>query len=435
MRTALFRILFIVGAIFLLALFALGVFLLSYVGNVSYYFAPTATKNLFEVQSIDTMKYSRDVAGQILDHPNSFKATIDKQMALIAESGATHAAIATPYDAKFLPVLKLWIASARAHNLSIWFRGNFSGWEGWFNYVKINRVTHKQLLNGFLRNNPDLFQSGDIFSPCPECENGGPGDPRMKGDAAGYNAFLREEKTIADDAFALQGKNIKIYPSMNADIARQIITPATISAFGGTILIDHYVRTAEQFAGDIRAIPKKLNADVGLGEFGAPIPDLNGWMTQTQQAKYIDSLFKAMYLERAHIPVVNYWTLSGGSTALINDDGTPRAAYFTVQNYFKAFNVYGAVYNSLGETLDGAQVSIDNTDYGTMSDGTYQIFVPRQYESITIRADGYAPTTLQMPTSTTTIIVNQNAYLEPIDPDWWYQMRTALYKKLQLKIK
>ena len=434
MRKFLFRTFITLAVSSSVIVFALYMFLLSYHGNTLYYFAPTTTGNLFSVQSIDTMKSSRDMSRQMLNNPNAFKPMVDKQMARIADAGATHVAIATPYDTEFLPVLRLWVASARSHHLSVWFRGNFSGWEGWFNYPKIDRTTHTQLLVIFLDDNTELFQSGDVFSPCPECENGGPGDPRQTGDVAGYNAFLREEKTIADNEFALQDKHIAVYPSMNADIARQIITPATVRAFGGTILIDHYVHTPEQFAGDIKAIPEQLKANVGLGEFGAPIPDLNGWMTQTEQANYIDSLFKAMYLERAHIPVVNYWTLSGGSTALLNDDGTPRAAYFTVQNYFKAFNLQGVIYDSLGESMGGVRVNVNGTNYATVSDGTYQIFVPRQHKEVTVQADGYDPVTLHMPTNATATLVKQDVHLKPINPDWWYRTRAYLYKKLQLKM-
>jgi hypothetical protein len=433
MNGTFYRMLALGAATIAASIAVLTAFLLLYRGNTFYYFAPPIETHLFAIQSVDTMKYSRDVAGQILDDPDSFQSIVDTQMGLIAEMGATHAAIATPYDARFLPVLKLWVASARAHGLSVWFRGNFSGWEGWFDYEKIDRATHKQLLKDFIRNNPNLFENGDVFTPCPECENGGPGDPRQTGDADGYNAFLREEKTIADSAFAAQDTRIAVYPSMNADIARQTITPKTVSAFGGTILIDHYVRTPEQFARDIQAIPKQLRASVGLGEFGAPIPDLNGDMTQAQQAHYIDSLFHALYLERTSIPVVNYWVLNGGSTALINDDGTPRAAYTTIRNYFKAFNVYGVIHNSLGEKVSGARVRVNDSDYSIVAKEDYQIFVPRQYKEVTIQADGYVPVTLKMPSDTTTTLVKRDVYLEPIQPGWWYKLRTYLYTKLQLK--
>lgn len=402
--------------------------------NTFDYFSHPIEDRLFPVQSIDTMKSSRDIAIKMLRNPNSFAPMIDRQMLLIKEAGATHVAIDTPYDTEFLPVLKLWVASARSHNLSVLFRGNFSGWEGWFEYPRIDRATHKKLLQNFLHNNPELFQSGDVFTPCMECENGGPGDPRQTGDIDGYNTFLADEAKIAATEFASQVRYINIYPSMNADIARDIIGPKAIRAFGGIILIDHYTSTTKQFIKDIETIPEQINARVGLGEFGAPIPDLNGSMTQTQQARYINELFTAMYEHRENIPLVNYWTLTGGSTALINEDGTPREAYFTVQNYFKAFNVYGVIYNPLGEVVSGAKVSIDGTPYSVISDGTYQIFVPRQYKKITIQADGYASEMIILPSDSTTTVITKDIRLQPSEPNWWYNTRAYLYKKFNLKI-
>lgn len=389
----------------------------------------TPKEHPFTIRAIDTMKFSRDISGQVLDHPQAFTKLIDTQVRLVAEAGATHVAIATPYDAKFLPVLRLWVASARAHGLNVWFRGNFSGWEGWFGFAKIDRTEHKKLLQSFLRTNPDLFVDGDLFTPCPECENGGPGDPRLTGDRSGYNSFLRDELALAENEFARQGKTIAIYPSMNGDIANEIITPATVRAFDGTILIDHYVRSTNQFKTDLSAISRKLDATIGLGEFGAPIPDLNGYMTERQQAEYVDGLFRAMM--ETGTPIANYWTLAGGSTALLNDNGTVRLAYTTVQNYFKAYNVYGAVYNSLGEPIAKASVHVPGSPYhASTTYASYQIFVPRQYQEIRIEAEGYEPITVSLPTNSTTTVVKHDVFLTPTNPSWQYRARIYLYDLL-----
>ena len=95
----------------------------------------------WEVQSIDTMKYSRDLSREKLKDP-SFDTVIDRQVKAIAETGATHVAISTPYDEEFLPILKRWASAARNYNLKIWFRGNWSGWEKWFDYKSISREEH-----------------------------------------------------------------------------------------------------------------------------------------------------------------------------------------------------------------------------------------------------------------------------------------------------
>ena len=62
--------------------------------------------------------------------------------------------------------------SARKHSLKVWFRGNLSGWEEWFGYPSINRDEHTAGIVRFITNNPDLFEDGDIFVTCNECENG-----------------------------------------------------------------------------------------------------------------------------------------------------------------------------------------------------------------------------------------------------------------------
>ncbi|MDP3888564.1 MAG: hypothetical protein Q8Q24_00825, partial [bacterium] len=109
--------------------------------NVRTLVSPVPQKHIMEFKSIDTMKYSRDIAREKLNDP-SFDKVIDTQVKNIADTGATHVAIATPYDEEFLPILKRWVSSARKYNLKVWFRGNWSGWEGWFDYPKIDRSTH-----------------------------------------------------------------------------------------------------------------------------------------------------------------------------------------------------------------------------------------------------------------------------------------------------
>src|SRR3989344_6298983 len=96
---------------------------------------PVAPKkeDVRRITSIDTMKYSRDVAREKLNS-SSFDEVIDKQVSEISATGATHIAIGTPYDDEFLPFLKRWVVAARKYNLKVWFRGNLSGWEEWFGY-------------------------------------------------------------------------------------------------------------------------------------------------------------------------------------------------------------------------------------------------------------------------------------------------------------
>lgn len=386
-------------------------------------------EHLFEIQSIDTMKFSRDMAGQVNDNPEGFTSMIDKQMALIKNAGATHVGIATPYDERFIPALKAWVSSARRHGLSVWYRGNFSGWEGWFEESKIDREKHKELLRNFLVSHPELFVDGDVFTPCPECENGGPGDPRQTGDKVGYNRFLVEEYGISSAVFAQQGKSITIVTSMNGDIAREIITPRVARELGGIILVDHYVDSASKFGRDLDGMANILESRIGLGEFGGPIPDIHGDLTKEDQAKLVSSLLYTLYLRNEDIPAINYWTLSGGSTALASDEGEPRPAYYAVQAYYKAPMLHGNVYNTLGDLIgNNVTIIVNDTDYRTKTDNNsfYQVFLLHSYRTVTVSAEGYEPQTFTFPTSTASTSLTHDFYLKPKYASHWYNMRKYL---------
>ena len=173
---------------------------------------------LWEYRSVDTVKYSRDLADQMLNN-SQFDSVIEQQVSDIASIGVTHIAIATPYDQKYSPFLKRWVKAARVHNLKVWFRGNFSGWERWFGFNKIDRETHKKLLKDFIAQNPDLFEEGDIFTSCPECENGVSSDPRSSGDIQGFREFLIQEYKISLESFRKINKKVNVgFYSMNYDV-------------------------------------------------------------------------------------------------------------------------------------------------------------------------------------------------------------------------
>ena len=224
----------------------------------------------FNVQSIDTMKYSRDMARD-QGASKDFTRIIDAQVKQIADTGATHIAIATPYDEEFVPFLTSWVQAARKYKLKVWFRGNFSGWEQWFNYPRISQEKHTELITSFITNNTILFEDGDVFTSCPECENGGPGDPRKTGDVEGYREFLISEYKATQNAFKSISKNIIAnYYSMNGDVAELVMNKDTTAKLGGVVTIDHYVLTPERLNNDINNIAEKSGGKIVLGEFGAP---------------------------------------------------------------------------------------------------------------------------------------------------------------------
>lgn len=303
-----------------------------------------AVKNLklqyasqFRFTSIDTMKYSRDNA----KNPATEK-DIPFYVSAVANLGATHIAIATPYDEEFYPVLKTWVTEARKHHLKVWFRGNFSSWEGWFDHKPFTDPNeHHALTKAFIEKHPDLFEKDDIFTPVPEAENGGMGDPRGSDEkTAKFNQFLVASYNSCVDSF--EKINVQVhcgYFSTNGDIARDIITPETVKAVGNTIVIDHYVNSAQRMSDDLDYLVRKFpEAQIVIGEFGAPIEDINGTMSEEEQAKFVGEVLEVFNKHRTEVVGVNYWLLSGGGTALYNQDKTPRLVTDVIRKYFIELN-------------------------------------------------------------------------------------------------
>jgi len=286
------------------------------------------------VASIDTMKYSRDIAREKLGD-SSFDRVIEKQIKDIAETGATHVAVGTPYDEEFLPFLKRWVGTARKYKLKVWFRGNWSGWEHWFGYSSIDRDTHIEKTVKFILGNPDLFVDGDVFGACNECENGGPGDPRHNRDAKGHAAFLIEEYKASKTAFEKIGKKVASnYNSMNGDVANLIMDKETTKALGGIVVVDHYVASPEQLIIDIKALARKSGGKIVLGEFGAPIPDIHGKMSEEEQSEWFENFLGKLY-NMEDVIGLNYWTNVGSSTELWTGSGKEKKAVRIIGKYYK----------------------------------------------------------------------------------------------------
>lgn len=296
--------------------------------------SPHIPRPVWEIRSIDTMKYSRDLAREKGNDP-LFQELIDAQVSQIASTGATHVGVATPYDVEFIPVLTRWVEAARRYSLKVWFRGNLSGWEGWFDYPLMSKAAHTSGVVAFIESNPTLFENGDYFSSCPECENGHLGDPRHEWPVADYRQFLINEHRAVNAAFRQVGKNVGTnLHSMNYDVATLVMDEATTRELGGVVAIDHYVKDPLQLASDVETIAKKSGGRVFLGEFGAPIPDIHGQMTADEQAEWVNTALEDLESSKSLIGV-NYWVGVGGSTAIWNDDSSAKPAVEILTKYYR----------------------------------------------------------------------------------------------------
>lgn len=357
-----------------------------------------AAEKFFKVQSIDTMKYSRDNAREH-NNSNSYNTEIDIQVKSIAETGVTHIAIGTPYDDEFFPYLQRWVDSARRHGLKVWFRGNFSGWEGWYGYPAISRSEHIEKSVNFVIKHSELFQDGDIFISCHECENGGPGDPRITGDVEGYRKFLIEEYSSVKSAFREIGKSVTAnYYSMNGDIARLIMDKETTKALDGVVTLDHYVEDVDTLITDIEDIHRLSGGNIILGEMGVPIPDINGDMTEEEQAQWIDKALQKI-IGNDVVVGVNYWVNMGGSTGIWNSNHTPKKAVEIIKKFYKPHYMKGEVLNDVGVPINNVTI---RSKYRTdeIKSGSYTIplfdddevqFTKKGYISVTVNVDPDVP--------------------------------------------
>ena len=377
--------------VFLLSVFVIFLilfFLLYNFFSISY--PAVAPQLLWPIQCIDTMKVSRDRARELAHHP-FLDEIIHKQVKVISSIGATCISVGTPYDDEFIPYLSAWVRHARAEGLSVWFRGNFAGWEGWFDYPRI-RDTDEYLakLRLFLVTHQDLFMDGDIFTAAPEAEHGGPFRPGDVSLAHSYRSFLVQTYRLCSSFFADVGKNVICnLLSMSGGQAKVIFTESFAREVGNVVTLDHYVRDVADMASYIHYFSHNFGSRVVLGEFGAPIPDLNGAMSASQQRDFVAELLRQLYIHRDVIVGVNYWTLTEGSTSLLDSDGGERPVVQVLRDYYQPGVIVGKVVHSWGMGVPFARIHISVLPHPISTDqyGYFVLYVPAGYFKLTAFTD------------------------------------------------
>jgi hypothetical protein len=349
-------------------------------------------------------------------------------MKLIKQSGANYVSLGTPYDKEFLPYLKRWVKAARAEDLKIYFRGNWSEWEGWFEYPKsMTPDQHLSKTAQFIENNKNLFQSGDIFDPCPECENAAfwP-QPEKDGD---YQLFILKQQQQTEAAFKKINVSVAVHQSIIGGRAREVLNRETLDQLGNIVNIDHYVPTIQGMSEYIDYFNQKQTKTF-VSEFGAPIPDMNGWMNESEQADFVRSILETLYKKNGSVLGLNYWVLSDGTTELVNPDGTERPVYQVIKEYFTPQIVTGRIIDQLDKPLGGVSIKTsDGAQSLTDQNGLYKLSFPVRSQVLIIEADDFstqsAHITKGIPGSSTI----QNFTLKPTNPSviyrlnlWWKEV-------------
>lgn len=276
---------------------------------------------------------------------------------------------------------------ARKYKLKVWYRGNLSGWEGWFNYEKITPATRIILLTDFIENNEDLFEDGDIFTSRVECENGALGFP-VGSQIPAFREFTINEYKAVKKSFRDIGKDVQAnYNSMNGELAKHLMDKNTTAAMDGIVAIDHYVHSQEKLVNDINYLESNSGGRIVLGEVGAPIPDIHGDMTELEQRDWLAKLF--VKLDKLdNLDGINYWLSYGGSTPLWDPNGKERLAAEVVRNAFGGNTLRAKLVDRKGVIITDAEVISLGETYLVDTNGA---FLPYLYEGQTleISAKGY----------------------------------------------
>ncbi|HUD18826.1 MAG TPA: glycosyl hydrolase [Patescibacteria group bacterium] len=381
---------------------------------------------IWPVRSVDTMKTSRDMARVKLNDP-SYDTSIQKELTRIKELGANYVTIDTPYDDEFYPYLLRWVTLARKTGLHVWFRGNFSGWEGWFDYPKnIDPQEHQRRTAEFIATHSELFQDGDAFDPCPECENAGFWK-QPEGNTA-FNEFIMNQQVVLKNSFDQIHKNVHInWTSIIGGRAKEVLDTQAVRALGNLITIDHYVKTPKDMETYINYFSQSMKSDVLIGEFGAPIPDINGPMTEDQQANFVDSIFNVLYAKKQYVEGVNYFALSNGTTEIIDALGNVTKAYNVIKKYYIPGQITGDVTNTLGDFVSNEPVkTIDGTNQ-TVTDAKGKFSLVGPAVPTTIVVGGKIYQSLQYAFDLTNgDTIHSNIQLSPIKPNRIYIIRLWL---------
>ena len=388
-------------------------------------------ETFWKYQCIDTMKYSRDLARDLTLNPDA-KSKIDGQISIIKSAGANCVSIGTPYDEEFIPILSLWVQSARAKGLTVWFRGNLSGWEGWFGYQKLSGPEeHNKKISQLITTHPDLFKDGDIFTPAPEPENGLLGDPRRsESHKQAFLQFLVSSYKNCSKAFSSIGKDVGCgYFSTNGDIAKDILTKDVVEKIGNIIVIDHYISNPKNYGRDIRFLHEKYGAKIFLGEFGAPVLDLHGGLGEKGQADFIAKTLAQLYENKDIVAGLNYWVLEGGSTQLVNRDGTTREGINALKKYFLPAVIRGRVTNPLGDRLSGIVVKTEDGLTSTQTNwiGDYSLTLLAGKPTLVFQNDNYVERKETISASEGEKIM-KDIQLEPKKYTFVYRLRLIIQK-------
>ncbi len=307
--------------------------------------SPTlASQPNWEIESVSSMKESKDrICGQ------RSREWIEQWVDAAKDLGVNYVALETPYDdpicGSSLAYTRTWVEVIRSRGLKVWHRHMHLAFEGIYDVPKNAQIDYIELMAGYIRSNPELFEADDIFTPTPEPQNGGisgvtycPENICLFTSKEHFNQWLRQAMTESEVAFSdvgLGGKMKVGYFGFDGFVAwghnnpdwEGILEDETVAQMGN-ITIDHYPQLAnDTMANSLDELEAKYP--------GVPII-IGEWGTITTDGSFSDQVATTMAAaKRPSVKGFNYWHMGvGGNEALINDDFSTNPHYATVQSFF-----------------------------------------------------------------------------------------------------
>ncbi len=305
--------------------------------------APSQGKT-WSIQSVSSMKVTKDM---VCNQPDD--DFINQWLDRAKELGANYVAVETPYENPYCgnaqEFTKTWIQAIRDHNMKVWHRHMPLAFEGIYNTNK-KASNFLTTISDYIKNNPFFFESGDIFSPIPEPQNGGisgitycANGVCQFSNAAAFNKWLRDAIDTSNQAFKMIGldNEIKVgYYGLDGFVAwgdnnpdwDGILEDSTVQKMGN-ITIDHYPEAiGENMKNGLDELQAKYpGTPIVLGEWGTITDDSN-------QPQQINASMGAA--KRSSVIGVNYWHLGmGGNESLINDDFSKKPGFAALQAFYQ----------------------------------------------------------------------------------------------------
>lgn len=327
--------------------------------------------------SVSTMNQSKDK----LNGPRN-NAEIAALISKVKDLGSTHVGIETPYDSPVgtdvdaLTYTKAWVDEARKQNLKVWHRHMPIKFEGIYNQPKATDPAdgypdkYITQVSNYIKENKELFQEGDIFTPIPEPQNSGVDGmnsnnhlcydgqhqqwgPCMFGSVDSFNKWLRDIVTSSRNALTdigLGSDKVRVvccgfdgymtWGDNNPDHQGQsFLTSDTITTLGA-ISIDHYPAANATMAQDLKEFRDKWpGVDLWVSETGS-VPEMIGTSTVQEVTKMILDGIK----ENLNIIKGFQWFQLGPARdeSLVHDDGNggfvPSEQYDEVQTFYGLHN-------------------------------------------------------------------------------------------------